>query len=288
MSLNITAAEQSIINSVTIPPRPEALLKVAEEAKKSEPLIPVIAKAIASDMGLSSAVLQVVNSAAFRRLNKVESIDQAVMLLGLKRIIPLVKAVALKGSMAQSAKLENFWSRSESIAAASVAVAKELSKPGLIDLSYMLGLFHGAGVPIMFQRFSDYGDFLEKAEQDGWDNYLQEENDLYHTSHSTIGAILAEKWMLPQEIIDVIYYLHEVDGLYSSDELSEESLQLLSILKIARNVVHFLEFDDYQSQEWENIRDPLQDYLDISDAELDEIRVKTIEAVNQLLEEDDS
>ncbi len=285
MSINITAAERQIIGSVTIPPRPEALLKVAAEAKKEEPEVPVIAKAISSDIGLSSAVLQVVNSAAFRRMREVESIDQAVMLLGLQRIIPLVKAVALRSSMQDSAKLSSFWKRSESIATASVAVAKALKKPGLVDQAYMLGLFHGAGVPIMFQHFRDYAGFLEMAERDGWDNYLEEEINRYQTSHSTIGAILAEKWVLPQEMIDVIYHLHEVDGLYSSGELSEESLDLLSVLKIARNAVHFIEFGDYDSQEWENVGDALQDYLGLSDADLDDIRSKTIEALEAENEE---
>ena len=104
MAITITAEEKKILQSVTIPPRPQALLTVAAEAKQAEPSIPVIAKAINSDIAISSAILQVCNSAAFRRTREITSIDQAVMVLGLKRIIPLVKAVALKASMAQSEK----------------------------------------------------------------------------------------------------------------------------------------------------------------------------------------
>ena len=129
MTISITAAEKKILQSVSIPPRPEALLTVAAEAKKPEPEIPVIAKAISSDIGISAAILQVVNSAAFRRAREIESIEQAVMILGLKRIIPLVKAVALKSSMSQSEKLSAFWKRAEAIATGSVAVAKFIDKP---------------------------------------------------------------------------------------------------------------------------------------------------------------
>jgi HD-like signal output (HDOD) protein len=279
MSISITAAEKKILQSVTIPPRPQALLTVAGEAKKPEPNIPVISKAINSDIGISSAVLQVVNSAAFRRTREISSIDQAVMILGLKRLIPLVKAVALKGSMAQSEKLESFWKRSSDIATATVEVAKLLEKPELSDHAYMLGLFHDAGIPIMFQHFDEYAAFLLKAEADGWDTYLEEERERFETSHSAIGAILAQQWKLPKVMIEVIYYLHDVDGLYTSGELNKLSLDLLSILKIARNVSHFIEFDDYDSQEWLNVRDALQDYLSLSDVELDDIRQKTIEAV---------
>lgn len=279
MTISITAHEKQILQSVTIPPRPQALLTVAAEAKKPEPEIPVIAKAINSDIAISSAVLQVVNSAAFRRAREIESIDQAVMILGLKRLIPLVKAVALKASMSNSEKLEDFWNRASSIAAGTVEVAKVLKKTELADHAYMLGLFHDAGIPIMFQHFDDYAGFLDKAEAEGWDQYLEEEIERYNTSHSTIGAILAQKWGLPKVMIEVIYYMHDVDGLYSSGELNKVALDLLSIVKIARNVAHFIEFDDYDSAEWINIRDPLQDYLNLDDEALEEIREKTAEAI---------
>lgn len=279
MAIHITAVEKKILQSVTIPPRPEALLTVAAEAKKPEPAIPVIAKAINSDIGISSAILQVVNSAAFRRSREVNSIDQAVMILGLKRIIPLVKAVALKASMAQSERLSAFWARASSVATASVEVAKLLNKPALADHAYMLGLFHDAGIAIMFQHFDSYGDFMENAEREGWDNYLEEEKQLFETSHSTIGAILAQQWKLPKLMIEVIYYLYDVDGLYTSGELNEVGLDLMSILKIARSVTHYTEFHEYNSQEWMNVRDALQDYLDLSDEALDDIRDKAVDAL---------
>jgi HD-like signal output (HDOD) protein len=279
MAISITPTEKKILQSVTIPPRPQALLTVAAEAKKPEPAIPVIAKAINSDIAISSAILQVCNSAAFRRARQIESIDQAVMILGLKRIIPLVKAVALKASMAQSAKLEAFWKRASNIANATVAVCKAINKPELTDHAYMLGLFHDAGIPIMFQHFDDYADFLALAEAEGWDAYMEEEQSRFETTHSTIGAILGQQWKLPKVMIEVIYYLHDVDGIYSSGELNKVGLDLLSILKISRNVAHFKEFGEYDNQEWVNVRDPLMDYLDLSDVELEDIRQKTLEAV---------
>lgn len=279
MTISITPAEKKILQSVTIPPRPQALLTVAAEAKQPEPAIPVIAKAINSDIAISSAILQVCNSAAFRRAREISSIDQAVMILGLKRIIPLVKAVALKASMAQSEKLENFWTRASDIANATVAVCKALNKPELCDHAYMLGLFHDAGIPIMFQHFDEYADFLALAEAEGWDKYIDEEATRFETTHSTIGAILGQQWKLPKVMIEVIYYLHDVDGIYSSGELNSMGLHLLSILKIARNAAHFNEFDEYDNQEWMNVRDPLQDYLNLSDEDLEDIREKTLEAI---------
>lgn len=84
MAISITAKEKQILAKVNIPPRPQALMTITGEAKKTEPNIKVIADAIAEDAAISAAVLQVVNSAAFRRAKSISSIQQAVMTLGIK------------------------------------------------------------------------------------------------------------------------------------------------------------------------------------------------------------
>ena len=78
---------------------------------------------------------------------------------------------------------------------------------------------------------------------------------------------------------EVIYYLYDVEGIYTSGELNDVGLDLLSILKIARSVSHYIEFDEYDSQEWLKVHDALQDYYNLSDEALDEIRDKAVEAV---------
>ena len=43
MAIVITAQEKKILASVSIPPRPQALMKIAQEAKQAEPNVKVIA-----------------------------------------------------------------------------------------------------------------------------------------------------------------------------------------------------------------------------------------------------
>ena len=99
MAIAITPQEKKILAQVSIPPRPHALIKITQEAKKEEPNVRLIAETIAADVAIAAAVLQVVNSAAFARRKKIDSLQQAVMTLGIKRIFPLVKAVALKSAL---------------------------------------------------------------------------------------------------------------------------------------------------------------------------------------------
>ncbi|MEC4089200.1 HDOD domain-containing protein [Pseudoalteromonas rubra] len=272
MAISLTQQEKLILKTVNIPPRPQALLQFSEEAKLPEPNITKISEILQSDVAISAAILQVVNSAAFRRSREIDSIEQAVMILGLKRLIPLVKAVALKSSVDLPAVLSDFWETQSDIGQHASLICNRLNRPALANHAYMLGLFHGVGIPILCQHFDDYQNVLDKAQTDGWTEASQFEFAQYHTSHGTIGALLAQQWRLPKIVINVIYYQHDVDGILTSGELDNIGNDLLSILKIARHKSYLATTPvSEQNPEWQVIKDDVMDYLDISDEELDEL-----------------
>jgi HD-like signal output (HDOD) protein len=281
MPINVTTKEKGILEKVNIPPRPQALLKINQEAKQPEPNIKLIADAIAEDAAISAAVLQVVNSAAFRRVKKIESIHQAVMTLGIKRILPLVKAVALKSALPENNDLVEFWKNSSMVASACSIYSELINKTELADNAYMLGLFHNAGVPIMLQSFDDYHDLLRKGITDGWEDISELERSKYYTSHTTLGALLAQQWQLPKAMIDVIYYFHDTEGIFNSGELSRIGLYLLSILKLARSSVDGILRGDSNTKEWLLLEDHILEFLDIDEIQLEHMRDKVINAFSK-------
>lgn len=271
MAISLTSEEKAILSSVSIPPRPEVLLKFSEEAKKEEPNISVISNILQSDVGISAAILQVVNSAAFRRSKEIESIDQAIMTLGLKRLVPLVKAVALQSTVGNDPALSNFWNSQTDIAQFSATIATKLNKPSLANHAYMLGLFHFVGIPILNQHFSEFSQIISLANEEGWDRAAQEELTAFNTSHTTIGALLSQQWGLPKAMIYVIYYLHDTEGIFTSGELDQTGLDLMSILKIARHVQFKEGNPDKTDSEWQNIVDDVADHLGLDEEELNEL-----------------
>jgi HD-like signal output (HDOD) protein len=277
MTIEITAAEKAVLQDVTIPPRPEALLKISTEAKKEQPDMSLIAEAISEDVGISSSVLQIVNSAAFRRVNKIQSIKQAVMTLGIKRLLPLIKSVALKSSMGESERLASFWDHASKIATVSSFAAELLQKPALKDHAYMLGLFHNAGVPIMMLKYADYNEVLTLANTNGWNNVADLERQKYQTTHTVVGALLGQKWNLPAVMNDVIYYQFDVEDLYESGELSKTGLDLLSLLKLSRYVVDYARTGHTENTEWAQVEDAILNHFNLSEEDIENHREHLIE-----------
>ncbi|MFT6779204.1 MAG: HD-like signal output (HDOD) protein [Paraglaciecola sp.] len=277
MTIEITVAEKAILRDVTIPPRPEVLLKISSEGKKEQPDMSIISQAISEDVGISSSVLQIVNSAAFRRVNKIQSIKQAVMTLGIKRLLPLIKSVALKSSMGESERLASFWDHASKIATVASFAAELLQKPALKDHAYMLGLFHNAGVPIMMLKYADYSEVLTLANTNGWNNVADLERQKYQTTHTVVGALLGQKWNLPAVMNDVIYYQFDVEGLYESGELSKTGLDLLSLLKLSRYVVDYAKTGHTENTEWAQVEDAILNHFNLSEEDIENHREYLIE-----------
>lgn len=279
MAIVITEQEKQILQEVNIPPRPEVLLKISDEARKSEPNVECIAQYIAEDISISAAVLQVVNSVVYRRSNAIESIPQAVMMLGFRRIFPLVKAVALKSSICADAELDDFWHMTNTIAQAASHTAALLGRTHLVDNAYMLGLFHLSGIPMMFQAFQEYHCCYEQAVDEGLMALFDAEKAQFGTSHPTLGALVAQEWMLPQSLLHVIYNMQDTEGLFQSDELNDEALELLAILKIARRAV-FEKLGMSYEAEWLQVEEEIPPFLGIDDVQLEEMLVQIQEAID--------
>ncbi|KZN48775.1 HDOD domain-containing protein [Pseudoalteromonas luteoviolacea] len=273
MAISLTPQEKQILRTISIPPRPEALVEFSQETKFAEPDISKITKILQGDVAISAAVLQVVNSAAFRRAREIESLEQAIMILGLKRLIPLVKAVAVKATVETPKSLENFWAEQSDIAQLCTSLCNKLHKPALANHAYMLGLFHTVGIPLLCVHFEDYQEILDCAKTQGWSKASALEFEKYNTSHTTISALLAQQWKLPKPMINVIYYQHDASGIFHSGELDILSLELLAILKLARygNFMTQTAGSLATDEEWVAISDEVLDFIGLSEEEIEEL-----------------
>lgn len=265
MSIKVSATEKKILDNIKIPVRPKALLTVSEEVEKAEPSFPVIAKTISEDVSISSAMLKVVNSAAFRRASAISSIDQALNMLGLKRVLAVVNAVAVQNAVKADVDLEPFWNYASCVAQASVLICKELKRAHFGDDAYTLGLFHTTGVPIMMNTFPGYSDFYKNGEEEGWIMAIDQEKNRFNTTHTTIGALMALQWRLPSSLVNAIYYQHYVDGVFDDASMSQTTQSLLGILKMARSISHKFLNTGVGEEEWHHVENQVFKFFKIDE-----------------------
>jgi hypothetical protein len=81
---------------------------------------------------------------------------------------------------------------------------------------------------------------------------------------------------------EVIYYQHDIEGIFESGEISTTGLELLSILKIARHTVFLKEVGNTENTEWLAVVEAILEFLEIDNNDLDDIIADVIEDLNNL------
>ncbi len=208
----------------TIPSLPTIYNEIMEEIQKPDSSLHVVGEIVSKDIGMSAKILQLVNTSFFGVAHHVQSVEQAVALLGLDIIRSLVLSFNLfekfKDNKVNLPTLNRVWNHSMEVA----SYAKLLSENfGLdskqVDYSYIAGMLHDIGKLILISEVpATYLSIRKDSEESGTQLYVKEV-EAFHTSHAELGAYLLGLWGLQQPIIEAIAY-HHTPSLSNSDCLT--------------------------------------------------------------------
>lgn len=239
MSIELDTEQiEQILQGISIPPQPQIMVDLQMEQFQPTPDLGRIADLIAQDVGLAGTMLKIVNSAAFGLANNITSVQQGVMLLGIKTVVNIINGISIRGELKDEdiVRLNNFWDTSMDIAVVSQNIARQIGMPAPED-AYSLGLFHNAGIVLMSQRFDNYMDVLKEAHSGDYERVIDCENKYFKTNHAVIGYYTARSWRLPKLICEAISDHHNIASLFSHDSVSDAPKKtLLSVLKIAEYI----------------------------------------------------
>jgi response regulator RpfG family c-di-GMP phosphodiesterase len=134
----------------TIPSVPQVLIDLNRELRKPEPSLKTIGKTIASDIGMTAKVLQLVNSAFFGVTHEITNAEQAATMLGLETLKALVLTVGIfnhfEADLFPEFKLEAEWIHGRIVARIAKALCKDygLDEKGQ-EMAMLAGTLHDVG-----------------------------------------------------------------------------------------------------------------------------------------------
>jgi HD-like signal output (HDOD) protein len=149
-------------------------------------------------------VLRLANSPLHALLRRVESLQEALVVIGLDRLKRLVVTVASRTyakEFLDRPELHRCWRHM----LACGLLAEEIARACSIDAdhAYTAGLMHDAGrLGLLVAYSNDYADLLRDADLEGAADdttfLLDRERDKFGIDHCEAGQELAEKWGLPE------------------------------------------------------------------------------------------
>jgi len=193
-----------------------------------------IVHVIESDPLMTVKVLKVINSPFYGLVNKISSVQRAVVHLGINSIKNMALSVAAIGMLpAQNqAGLDNraFLLHSLTTAALCKLLAERLDVPAVQGCDYFVaGLLHDFG-KIVFAEFvpTTYKTVLQIASEQNLALNLVE-SDVMGINHSQTGKLLAEHWGLADDLIVAINHHHNEhlnsllsDSLFAANQIGKQ------------------------------------------------------------------
>ncbi|MGD9080691.1 MAG: HDOD domain-containing protein [Desulfobacterales bacterium] len=181
------------------------------------------------DPGLTANVLRIANSAYFGIPSKVGSIRQAVILLGLKRLIQMVIAACVSAIMDKSVPGYDLppgelWRHSIAASVAAECLVKVLKVEAAEEI-FTAALLHDVGKLVLGDFVKDEFKQIETAVSQGI-SFEMAEKIVLGTNHADVGARILTKWLLPPEIVNAVQFHH-------APEESERLSNMLDIVHVA-------------------------------------------------------
>lgn len=204
----------------SFPSMPGAALKLLNLADAPSATIQQIEDALRQDPGLTANVLKLANSAYFGIPSKIGSVRQAVMLLGLNRLVQMVVAICAsaiidRGVPGYDLPAGELWRHSLAVSAAAKGLSVELKLPAADEI-FTAGLLHDVGKLILGQFVQEDYPEIQRALAQGL-TFEAAEAAVLGIDHAEIGARVLAQWSLPENIVHAVRWHHAPEKFGSFD-----------------------------------------------------------------------
>jgi len=220
-----TTAEDALLRSIRIPPRPSLLVDLQRELAQPDPSPRAIARIIGNDVGMSGALLKLANSPFYGAARKAKSVEQAINFLGINQCAAMLTGILAREAVgANNPALNQFWEVSSCRAQALVFISRKL-RLAPPDIAHTFGLFCDIGIPILMARFDDYGQTLDICNSAAERKFIDIEDARHTTNHAAIGCLLARNWGLSPDVSWAILHHHDYEVL--GDNATDDAIRSL-------------------------------------------------------------
>ena len=222
--------KELVLQSLEIPSVPAVAIKVMRIIDDPYASIDEIQRVIVSDQSLTANVLNLANSAYYNVGHKIDTISEAISLMGLDTIRILTLAISTQGVYKNFGLIEQkLWEHGIGVSIASGVIARDCRNIKREE-AIVAGLLHDIGKTIMNYNFPERFRILTQRVYDKRVRYSSIEKEHFNFTHAEVGAYFAEEWAFPRILIDVIRNHHNCDSHFLESDSYTGTLCLVVAL----------------------------------------------------------
>lgn len=209
--------DQLLKESERIEPVPQVIHQLMDLVDDPDVPMSEITALILYEPIVTANLLKLANSAAFGFKKKVNSVHDAVVLMGLKRVVELVLLNSATKSLKSAQNgygLEEgqLWKQSVSCALMASAIADKVA-PSIKHIVFTAALLKDIGVIVMDRYMRAVIDQIHQAMQDDQSDLVTAERRILGIDHADLGGRMAKAWKFSDLLVAAIRHHHLTDHL---------------------------------------------------------------------------
>jgi putative nucleotidyltransferase with HDIG domain len=232
--MTILTLDQVMAKADSLPALPQIVIRILDDLANDQANVETLSGHVASDPAIVARLLSAANGAGVAHGNRVVSVRQAMMLLGVARVRNIVMTTAIidRFKTASTFDSQRLWLHSVGVA----ICAQHIAEKGGVDpdAAYTAGLLHDIGQLLLFAVDSAaYSEAMKLRREKDLD-VIAAERECFGIDHAQVGGELAKLWHLPETVADGIA------GHHASDEVTPET-EIADAIHIAEVLAHALD-----------------------------------------------
>ena len=217
-----------------LPTLPEIGRSILSLAADSDVSMEDMSNVINRDPSLAARVLKVANSPFYGMPRQVDSLQLALVILGLEEVRNLALGITLLRVIKDldthvSYDRKKFWIHSTGCGIVTRALGQKLGFQGK-GTDFVAGLLHDIGKIIIDEYFGSKFVLIFNKTFAHKPPMLVAEREILGESHEMVGEWLAQKWGLPETICDAIEHHHDFPPPESWPALTDPKIAALSYI----------------------------------------------------------
>ncbi len=199
-----------LLQTGNLPAVPAVAARILELVGNENTAFEELKQAIMVDNSLTSRVLQMANSVFFRLRQKIDTVSDAIAVLGFNTIQTIALAVSTRNIYKNFGLIEQkLWEHSLGVSLAAGLIVDEVRfGRNVREEAVVAGLLHDVGKVIMNNGQPEKFLRLVQIVHEERVPYHTVEKDVFGFSHAQLGSMLAEKWGFSESLSSVILHHH--------------------------------------------------------------------------------
>ncbi len=197
---------------------------------------------IKNDQALVAKILKLSNSAFYGFSRRINTIRDAISLLGYNTIKSIVLSLSFRQMLemfdVKKEFLDGFSKHSMMAGFLAEDIVKKEAKVLDPDIAYLAGLLHDIGKLVLLQFEGKEYEQLLTLSKNNKESLYAIERKYRDNTHEDVGGFLLDKWGLPVVYVNVVQKHHSVKVSTAKPVLYEE------VINTANRICHFLQFGE--------------------------------------------